>query len=136
MIIQVYTRTFPSSSSPPLYVNPSYFYPYFSLQTAQQFTECLDRMLSTPDISLITSQGTPRPPWPKMLSGLWLLPSAVYLPNMYEEEEVLRFSMYRGHRYTSRDVLCIERIKHKRILYSSLQYNHFILSFFLIRWFP
>ncbi|KAK3721594.1 hypothetical protein RRG08_030638 [Elysia crispata] len=48
-------------------------------KTAEQFTERLDRMLSTPDISLITSQGTPRPPWPKMLSGLWLLPSAVYL---------------------------------------------------------
>ena len=98
MIIQVYTRTFPSSSSPPLYVNPSYFHPYFSLQTAEQFTERLDRMLSTPDISLITSQGTPRPPWPKMLSGLWLLPSAVYLSSMYEEEEVLRFSMHREHR--------------------------------------
>ncbi|KAK3799785.1 hypothetical protein RRG08_067174 [Elysia crispata] len=49
-------------------------------RTAQQFTERLDRMLSTPDISLITSQGTPRPTWPKMVSELWLLPSTVYLP--------------------------------------------------------
>ena len=99
MIIQVYTRTFLSSSSPPLYVKPSYFHPYFSLQTAQQFTESLDRMLSTPDTSLITSQGTPRPPWPKMVSELWLLPSTVYLPSMYEEEKVLRFSMQRKHRF-------------------------------------
>ena len=91
MIIQVYTRTFPYSSSPPFYVNTSYFHPYFSLQTAQQFTERLDRMLSTPDISLITSQGTPRSPWPKMLSGLWLLPSTVYLPSLYEEEKNLDF---------------------------------------------
>ena len=91
MIIQVYTRTFPSFSSPPIYVNPSYFHSYFSLQTAQQFTQRLDRMLSTPDISLITSQGTPRPPWPKMLSGLWLLPPTVYLPSMYEEEKYLGF---------------------------------------------
>ena len=69
MIIQVYTRTFPSSPSPPLYVNPSYFHPYFSLQTAQQFTETLDRMLSMPGTSLITSQGTPRPPGPRCCLG-------------------------------------------------------------------
>ncbi|KAK3787568.1 hypothetical protein RRG08_025899 [Elysia crispata] len=50
-------------------------------ETAQQFTERLDRMLNTPDTSLITSQSTPRHPWPKMQSGLWLLPSKVYLPN-------------------------------------------------------
>ncbi|KAK3740389.1 hypothetical protein RRG08_004325 [Elysia crispata] len=56
--------------------------------TAQLFTERLDRMLNTPDTSLITSQGTPRPPWPKMLSGLWPLPSTVYLPRMYEEEKI------------------------------------------------
>ncbi|KAK3767611.1 hypothetical protein RRG08_003872 [Elysia crispata] len=55
--------------------------------TAQQFTERLDRMLSMPDISLITSQGTPRPPWPKILSGLWLLPSTVYLPNWRKRDE-------------------------------------------------
>ncbi|KAK3735629.1 hypothetical protein RRG08_027925 [Elysia crispata] len=50
-------------------------------KTAQLFTERLDRMVSTPDTSLITSQGTPRPRWLKMLSGLWPLPSTVYLPN-------------------------------------------------------
>ncbi|KAK3754409.1 hypothetical protein RRG08_030634 [Elysia crispata] len=55
--------------------------------TAEQFTERLDRMLSMPDTSLITSQGTPRPPWPKMLSGLWLLPSTVYLPNWRKRDE-------------------------------------------------
>ncbi|KAK3759237.1 hypothetical protein RRG08_054956 [Elysia crispata] len=38
--------------------------------TAQQFTERLDRMLNTPDTSLITSQATLRSPWPKMQSGL------------------------------------------------------------------
>ncbi|KAK3726247.1 hypothetical protein RRG08_008628 [Elysia crispata] len=56
--------------------------------TAQQFTETLDRMLSTSDISLITSQGTPRPPWPKMVFELWLLPSTVYLPNWRKRNEI------------------------------------------------
>ncbi|KAK3740073.1 hypothetical protein RRG08_021359 [Elysia crispata] len=57
-------------------------------ETAQQFTEPLDRLISTPDISLITSQCILRSPWPKMLSGLWLLPSTVYLPSMYDEEKI------------------------------------------------
>ncbi|KAK3795588.1 hypothetical protein RRG08_027629 [Elysia crispata] len=56
--------------------------------TAQQFTERLDRMLSTPDISLITSQGTPRSPWPKMVSELWLLSSTVYLQNWRKRNEI------------------------------------------------
>ena len=112
MIIQVYTRTFPSSSSP-LFVNPSYFHPYFSLQTAEQFTERLDRMLSTLDTSLITSQGTPRPPWPKMLSGLWLLPSTVYLPSMYEEEK------YLGFQY--RESMSCQKKVYKIFLYKRIQ---------------
>ncbi|KAK3772625.1 hypothetical protein RRG08_006756 [Elysia crispata] len=43
--------------------------------TAQQFTECLDRMLNQPDISLITSEDTPKSLWLIMLSELWPLPS-------------------------------------------------------------
>ncbi|KAK3716730.1 hypothetical protein RRG08_064671 [Elysia crispata] len=49
--------------------------------TAQQFTEPQDRMLNTPDTSLITSLGTLRPLWPTMLSGLWPLPSQKQLPS-------------------------------------------------------
>ncbi|KAK3785279.1 hypothetical protein RRG08_028582 [Elysia crispata] len=37
--------------------------------TAQQFTECLNRMLHTPVTSLITSQATARPLWSIMLFG-------------------------------------------------------------------
>ena len=44
-MIQLYTRTFSFSSSLPLYVNPPYSTHTFLLQTAQQFTERLDRML-------------------------------------------------------------------------------------------
>ncbi|KAK3720466.1 hypothetical protein RRG08_058355 [Elysia crispata] len=49
--------------------------------TAQQFTEPQDRMLNTPDTSLITSLGTLRPLWPTMLSGLWPLPFQKQLPS-------------------------------------------------------
>ena len=60
-MIQLYTRTFPISSSLPLYINPPYSTHTFFLQTAQQFTERLDRMLHTPVTSLITSQTPARP---------------------------------------------------------------------------
>ena len=90
-MIQLYIRTFPSSSSLSLYVNPPYSTHTFLLQTVQQFTESLDRMLNTLDTSLIISQGTLRPLWPMMLSELWPLPSQMQLPSMYEEEKVLRF---------------------------------------------
>ena len=94
-IIQVYTRTFSISSSLPLYINPPYSTHTFFLQTAQQFTECLDRMLHTPVTSLITSQATARPLWSTMLFGLWPLPSPLQLPSMWEEEQVLRFPQQR-----------------------------------------
>ncbi|KAK3787204.1 hypothetical protein RRG08_053314 [Elysia crispata] len=58
-------------------------------ETAQQFTEPLDRMLNTPDISLITSQANLRTLWPMMLSELWPLPSQMQLLRMYEEEKPL-----------------------------------------------
>ena len=74
-MIQVYTRTFSISSSLPLYINPSYSTHTFFLLTAQQFTECLDRMLHTPVTSLITSQAIARPLWSIMLLGLRSLPS-------------------------------------------------------------
>ncbi|KAK3773816.1 hypothetical protein RRG08_009764 [Elysia crispata] len=50
-------------------------------ETAQQFTERLDRMLHTPFTSLITSQATARPLWSIMFFGLWPLPSPLQLPN-------------------------------------------------------
>ena len=93
--IQLYTRTFSISSSLPLYVNPPDSTHTFFLQTAQQFTEGLDRMLHTPVTSLITSQATARPMWSIMLFGLWPLPSPLQLPSMYEEEKVLRFPLQR-----------------------------------------
>ena len=94
-IIQVYSRTFSISSSLPLYINPPYSTHTFFLLTAQQFTECLDRMLHTPVASLITSQATARPLWSTMLFGLWPLPSPLQLPSMCEEEKVLRFPQQR-----------------------------------------
>ena len=94
-MVQLYTRTFSISSSLPLYVNSPYSTHTFFLQTAQQFTECLDRMLHTPVTSLITSQATARPLWSVMLFGLWPLPSPLQLPSKYEEEKVLRFSLQR-----------------------------------------
>ena len=94
-MIQLYTRTFSFSSSLPLYVNPPYSTHTFFLQTAQQFTERLDRMLHTPVTSFITSQATARLLWSIMLFGLWPLPSPLQLPNMYEEEKVLRFQLQR-----------------------------------------
>ncbi|KAK3795697.1 hypothetical protein RRG08_021993 [Elysia crispata] len=54
-------------------------------ETAQQFTERLDRMLHTPVTSLITSQATARPLWSIMLFGLWPLPSPLQLPNVEEK---------------------------------------------------
>ena len=74
---------------------PSIFHPYFSLQTAQQYTERLYRMLHTPVTSLITSQATARPLWSIMLFGLWPLPSSLQLPSMCEEEKVLMFTQQR-----------------------------------------
>ncbi|KAK3796588.1 hypothetical protein RRG08_057838 [Elysia crispata] len=59
-------------------------------ETAQQFTECPDRMLHTPVTSLIATQATARLLWSIMLFGLWPLPSPLQLPSMYEEEKVLR----------------------------------------------
>ncbi|KAK3791677.1 hypothetical protein RRG08_017819 [Elysia crispata] len=53
----------------------------YNVVTAQQFTEPLDSMLNTPDTSLITSQGTPRPLSRMMMSGLWHLSSQMQLPN-------------------------------------------------------
>ena len=92
-MIQLSIRPFPSStSSLSLHVTPPPYSTHtFLLQTAQQFTEPLDTMLNTLDTSLIISQGTLRPLWPMMLSGLWPLPSQMQLPSMYEEEKVLRF---------------------------------------------
>ena len=90
-MIQLCIRTFSSSSFLSLYVNRPYSTHTFLLQTVQQFTESLDRMLNTLDTSLIISQGTLRPLWPMMLSELWPLPSQMQLPSMYEEEKVLRF---------------------------------------------
>ena len=94
-MIQVYTRTFSISSSLPLYINPPYSTHTFFLQTAQQFTERLGRMLHTLVTSLITSQATVRPLWFIMLFGLWPLPSPWQLPSMCEEEKVLRFPLQR-----------------------------------------
>ena len=94
-MIQVYTRTFSISSSLPLYINPPYSTHAFFLQSAQQFTEHLDRMLHTLVTSLITSQATARPLWSIMLFGLWPLPFPLQLPSKYEEEKVHRFSLQR-----------------------------------------
>ncbi|KAK3798733.1 hypothetical protein RRG08_048248 [Elysia crispata] len=55
------------------------------VETAQQFTERLDRMLHTPVTSLITSQATARPLWSIMLFGLWPLTSPLQLPNVEEK---------------------------------------------------
>ena len=90
-MIQVHTRTFSISSSLPLYINPPYSTHTFFLQTAQQFTECLDRMLHTPVTSLITSQATARLLWSIMLFELWPLSSPLQLPSMCEEGKVLGF---------------------------------------------
>ena len=68
--IHLYSRTFPSSSSFPLYINPDYSTHTFLLQTTQQFTESADRIFNRPDISLIISQGTPRTLLFMMLSEL------------------------------------------------------------------
>ena len=94
-MIQVHTRTFFISSSLPLYVNPPDSTHTFFLQTAQQFTEGLDRMLHTPVTSLITSQATARPLWSIMFFGFWPLPSPLQLPSKCEEEKVLRFPLQR-----------------------------------------
>ena len=90
-MIQQYTRTFSFSSSLPLYVNPPYSTHTCFLQSAQQFTECLERrdwMLHTPVTSLITSQATARPLWSIMLFEQCPLPSPLQLPSKYEEEKV------------------------------------------------
>ena len=94
-MIQLYTRTFSISSSLPLYVNPPYSTHTFFLQTARQFTECLDRMLDTPVTSFITSQATARPLWSIMLFRLWPLLSPLQVSSEYEEDKVLRFSLQR-----------------------------------------
>ena len=59
--IQLCSRSFLSSSSLPLYINHPYSTHTFLPQTAQQFTEPLERMVNTPDTSLITSQANRRP---------------------------------------------------------------------------
>ena len=75
----------------PLCLNPPYSTHTFLLQTTQQLTEGLDRMLNKPDISLITSQNTLRSLWLMMLSESWPLPSPMLLSSMYEEEKVFYF---------------------------------------------
>ncbi|KAK3764024.1 hypothetical protein RRG08_004388 [Elysia crispata] len=64
--------------------------------TAQQFSERLDRMLNTPGTSLITSQGTTRPPWSMMLSGLWPLPSSVHLPTKGDHMAYTQVEQFTG----------------------------------------
>ncbi|KAK3803190.1 hypothetical protein RRG08_024103 [Elysia crispata] len=73
--------------------------------TAQQFTECLDRMLHTPVASLITSQATARLLWSIMLFELWPLSSPLQLPSMCEEEKVLRFPLQRMFGLRGRETL-------------------------------
>ena len=92
-MIQPYNRTFSISFSLPLYVNPPYSTHTFFLQTAQQFTECLDKDAPHTCHQSHHITGYCKASGSIMLFGLWPLPSTLQLPSMYEEEKVHRFPL-------------------------------------------